>query len=46
VIFSPSADDIRARPEHVDTMRLVAVGPAGERSLGEYTFNHRPWPGW
>jgi hypothetical protein len=46
VIFSPPADVLRARPAHVDRMRLVAVEPRGERLLGEYTFDHRPWPGW
>jgi len=38
-------DEIRARPIHVERMRLVAVEPRGERLLGEYTFDHTPWPG-
>ncbi len=46
VMFFPVADVLRARPAHVDRMRLLAVGPRGERLLGEYTFDHRPWPGW
>ncbi len=46
VILVPAADVLRARPAHVDRMRLLAVGPRGERLLGEYTFDHRPWPGW
>ncbi len=46
VIFVPWTDVLRARPAHVDRMRLLAVGPRGESLLGEYTFDHRPWPGW
>ena len=46
VMFAPPADLLRAQPAHVERLRLVAVGPQGERLLGEYTFDHRPWPGW
>ncbi len=46
VLLAPSASDLRERPAHVERMRLLAVGPEGERLLGEYTFDHRPWPGW
>jgi hypothetical protein len=46
VMFAPSADVLRAQPAHVERFRLLAVGPKGERLLGEYTFDHRPWPGW
>jgi len=46
VMFAPPADVLRAQPAHVETFRLLAVGPKGERLLGEYTFDHRPWPGW
>jgi len=46
VVFAPSADVLRARPAHVERFRLLAVGRQGERLLGEYTFDHRPWPGW
>ena len=45
VLFAPSADVLRARPAHVERVRLFAVGPGGERLLGEYTFDHTPWPG-
>ena len=45
VILAPSADVLRARPAQVERMRLLAVGPEGDRLLGEYTFNHTPWPG-
>lgn len=45
IVFAPSAEALRARPAHVEKLRLLAVGPSGERLLGEYTFNHTPWPG-
>jgi len=38
-------DELRAMPAQVQKMRLLAVEPAGERLLGEYTFDHTPWPG-
>lgn len=38
-------EEIRARPVSVERMRLLAVEPGGERLLGEYTFDHTPWPG-
>lgn len=46
VMFAPPADLLRAQPAHVQRLRLLAVEPQGERLLGEYTFDHRPWPGW
>jgi hypothetical protein len=46
VLHSPPADDLRARPAHVARFRLLSVSAEGERLLGEYTFDHRPWPGW
>jgi len=46
VLFSPPADALRARPAHVARLRLLSVDVEGERVLGEYTFDHRPWPGW
>ncbi len=45
LIVMPSAGDLRAAPAHVQRMRLVAVEPGAERLLGEYTFDHTPWPG-
>jgi hypothetical protein len=45
VVFAPPADVLRAQPAHVARFRLLAIGAEGERLLGEYTFNHRPWPG-
>jgi len=38
-------DEIRTRPAHVEVLRLLAMEPGGERLLGEYTFDHAPWPG-
>lgn len=45
LIFAPSADGLRGLPAHVQRARLLAVGPQGERLLGEYAFDHAPWPG-
>jgi len=45
LVFAPSADTLRAQPAHVQRLRLVAVDPQGDRVLGEYTFQHAPWPG-
>jgi hypothetical protein len=45
VIVAEPVDEIGARPAHVQRLRLVAVGAKGERLIGEYTFNHTPWPG-
>ena len=42
---SPPVDMLRAMPASVERMRLIAVEPQGERLLGEYTFDHTPWPG-
>jgi hypothetical protein len=45
LVFAPPADTLRAMPAHIQRLRLVAVDRQGERVLGEYTFNHTPWPG-
>lgn len=45
LVLMASSAQLRARPTHVERMRLVALGPEGERVLGEYAFNHTPWPG-
>jgi len=44
VLLVAPIDEIRARPAHVERIRLVAVEAGGERLLGEYTFDHTPWP--
>jgi hypothetical protein len=45
IVFAPSADALRSMPAHVQRLRLLAVDPQGEKVLGEYTFDHTPWPG-
>jgi hypothetical protein len=45
LILAAPVDLLRARPASVEVMRLVSVESQGERLLGEYTFNHSPWPG-
>jgi len=45
LIFAPSTEWLRGMPAHVQRARLLAVGPEGERLLGEYTFHHSPWAG-
>ncbi len=44
VVVASRIDRIRALPAATLRMRLLAVGPSGERLVGEYTFNHTPWP--
>ncbi len=44
VVFMPSAAQLRRDPAHRVKVRLLAVDAAGERVLGEYRFDHRPWP--
>lgn len=45
LVYMAAADELRARPASVETLRLLSVEPGGERLLGEYTFDHTPWPG-
>lgn len=45
VVMAFPVDILQSAPAHVEYLRLVAVDGAGERLLGEYTFNHTPWPG-
>ncbi len=42
VVVAHGIEWVRTLPEHRRSVRLVAVGPAGDRVLGEYTFNHSP----
>jgi hypothetical protein len=42
VLMAPSVATARAWPAHRQTVRLLAVGPGGDRILGEYEFNHSP----
>lgn len=46
LILTPGMDALHAFAAEVMRFRLLAVEPEGERLLGEYTFKHRPWPGW
>lgn len=40
VLVCPAAAALRKMPSHTRRMRLLAVDPAGERVLGDYTFIH------
>lgn len=42
VVFSTSISALRALPATTLRVRLLAVDTHGERTLGEYTFNHTP----
>jgi len=42
VVFIPRIDELRALPATTMRVRLLAVDEAGERVIGEYTFNHTP----
>jgi hypothetical protein len=42
VVIVPRIGDLRALPATTMRMRLLAVDEAGERVIGEYTFNHTP----
>jgi len=43
VILAPPMPRLRALPASTLQMRLLAVAPAGERLVGEYTFHHTPY---
>jgi len=42
VLMIPSATSLKAMPAFALRVKLIAVGEAGEKQLGEYTFNHTP----
>ena len=42
VLVVPSPAWLKAMPAFTMQMRLIAVGKAGEKQIGEYTFNHSP----
>lgn len=44
VVLAMRMERMRALPESTVRIRLVAVAPSGEQLVGEYTFNHTPWP--
>ena len=42
VLMFPSAAWLKTMPAFTMRMRLIAVGEAGEKQIGDYTFNHSP----
>jgi hypothetical protein len=42
VLTIPSAAWLKTMPSFTMRMRLIAVGDADEKEIGEYTFNHSP----
>jgi len=42
VLMIPSAAWLKTMPAFTMRMRLIAVGAAGEKQIGDYTFNHSP----
>jgi hypothetical protein len=45
VVFVERGDVIRTLPSQRVRLALYGVGPSGERTIGEYTLLHTPWPG-
>ena len=45
VVLTLGTANIRAADAHTARLQLVAVDRQSERLIGEYTFNHTPWPG-
>jgi len=45
VTFIPPVAVLRRLGPETTRMRLMAVTLGSEREIGEYTFNHQPWPG-
>jgi hypothetical protein len=45
VVLTPGTKNIRAADAHTARFQLLAVDRQSERLIGEYTFNHTPWPG-
>lgn len=44
VVIATCIDAVRSLPATTLRMRLVAVDATGERILGDYVFNHTPYP--
>ena len=40
VLICPAAAALKKMPAHTERVRLLAVGPEGERVIGDYTFFH------
>jgi putative zinc finger protein len=45
VVFVEPGDAIRPLPAGRARLSLLGVGPAGERTIGEFTLLHTPWAG-
>lgn len=45
VTVIPPVALLRSLGSATQRMRLLAVTPSSEQVIGEYTFNHEPWPG-
>jgi len=45
VVFAEPGDAIRLLPAGRARLCLLGVGPAGERTIGEFTLLHTPWAG-
>ncbi len=45
VVFVEPGDAIRPLPAGRARLGLLGVGPAGERTIGEFTLLHTPWAG-
>jgi len=43
VIYLPKLAEVKRAPAHTHTVTLLAARGGAERSLGTYTFRHRPW---
>jgi hypothetical protein len=43
VVLIPRMESIRALPTTTVVFRLLAMAPAGERLIGEYTLHHAPY---
>jgi hypothetical protein len=43
VVQVVNVTQVKALPEHVMHLRLLAVDPVGRREVGRYEFRHRPW---
>ena len=45
VVVVERGEAIRALPAQRVRLALYGVGPSGQRTIGEYTLFHAPWPG-
>jgi hypothetical protein len=45
VVVVERGEAIRALPAQRVRLALYGVGPSGQRTIGEYTLFHTPWPG-